>query len=90
MILPDYVFFSEKEYNSFRRGELKRGAKFSVGVTTSVTLVMTVNAIGDDFYECIDNKGTIHAIDWDVEEFGKKQTLRKQNKWAFYKIINIF
>ena len=40
-------------------------------------ILPAVNAIGYYFYECIDNKGTIHAIDWDVEEFGKNTSQTK-------------
>lgn len=85
---PDLVFFSAKDYAIFSNGSLKKGAKFTVGVNSSNTLVMTVNAVGHDFYECIDSKGSIHAIDWNIDDFNSKQKMRNKNKCAFYKIIN--
>ena len=86
-MLPDFVFFTEAQHELFRKGELKAGDSFVVGITNCVKLVMTIRNVGADGYTVTSNIGAAHHVNFDINEFNSGLTRRKQSKWAFYTLI---
>jgi hypothetical protein len=84
---PDLVYLSDREFELFTSGKLKQETKINVGVNSSVKLILTITGIGPDFYECVDNYGKVYAIEWNLDEFYKKQKEMKQTVLCFYNIL---
>lgn len=88
IIIPDMVFFKPKDYEIFVNGQLKIGSKFTIGENSSSTLVMEVTNVFQDYYECINNRGVLTIIDWDLDKFNNKRRQHEQTRWSFYNIIS--